>query len=169
MHASEDYEEGSRTGVQFSEGPETERSKTCTRSVLHSLKRRPIIDPMPYKDIAKQRAFQRHAVARKRAEWLNEHGPCRSCGSVENLEVDHIDRSTKIDHKVWSWAEPRRLEELSKCQVLCKKCHLEKTSQETLTPHGTNTRYTRRGCRCQLCRDAHAKTRRLRYAAGLSV
>src|SRR3990167_8301202 len=103
----------------------------------------------------RRRAFAKmHA---RRQKWLEENGPCKQCGSTINLEVDHINPKTKIDHKVWSWAEERMLAELTKCQVLCRSCHHTKSMLERgciPSPHGTVNRY-RKGCRCAECREAH--------------
>lgn len=82
---------------------------------------------MPYKDPDKQRLFVRTWMADRRRAWLHANGPCKRCGSRQNLRVDHIDPKTKKSHKVWSWSEKRRLEELAKCQVLCLACHRKKT------------------------------------------
>lgn len=76
------------------------------------------------------RKFQREWLQKRRNKWLNENGPCRQCFSWKKLEVDHIDPSTKITNKVWSWKESRRINELAKCQVLCEKCHQLKSSKE---------------------------------------
>ena len=85
----------------------------------------------------------------------------RVCGVAppKNLEIDHIDRATKIHHAVWSWSATRRNAELAKCQVLCAECHKKKTALERgykTKPHGTNTSYTNYHCRCSECRKAHA-------------
>lgn len=77
------------------------------------------------------RKWQRECIKNRKAKWLKENGPCRHCGSSEKLEVDHIDRQSKKDHRVWSWKKERRESELLKCQVLCKDCHKIKTSKET--------------------------------------
>src|SRR5579863_7150610 len=66
----------------------------------------------------------------RRLTWLQENGPCANCGSWTDLEVDHKDPEQKITHRVWSWKESRRLEELAKCQVLCYNCHKEKSNKE---------------------------------------
>lgn len=115
---------------------------------------------MPYADIAKQREYQRLWMAKRRRDYLDDHPNCVKCGSTEGLEVDHIDRSTKVDHKVWSWAEKKREEELKKCQVLCHVCHRDKTTAETRAlvgpwVHGSNA-YKASRCRCDICRDANA-------------
>lgn len=90
----------------------------------------------------------------RRDTWLKENGPCKRCGSIEELQVDHIDPFLKVDHKVWSWSETRRMSELAKCQVLCKPCHIQKTIEENgwNILHG-GTRY-RQGCRCDVCKNA---------------
>ena len=110
---------------------------------------------MPYSDVMEQRAYQRERLRKRRVKWLKENGPCRVCGSWENPEVDHIDPTTKVTHSVWSWSEARRLVELAKCQVLCKKHHLIKTSSERhnakATVHGKLWTYQKGGCRCSEC------------------
>ena len=32
-------------------------------------------------------------VQQRRQEWLSDNGPCVSCGTWDNLEIDHIDPS----------------------------------------------------------------------------
>lgn len=70
--------------------------------------------------------YQRNWVAKRRADFFVDKF-CLWCGSTEKLELDHIDPSTKIANAIWSWSEPRRLAEISKCQILCHNCHLKKT------------------------------------------
>jgi len=117
---------------------------------------------MGYKDPERQRTYQREWVAKNRADFLRGK-VCKQCGSSDRLEVDHVNRATKIDHKVWSWSPKRRAKELAKCQILCHDCHQEKTSQEAAPPHGVNTRYTspRWKCRCDACRKAHREVNAL--------
>jgi 5-methylcytosine-specific restriction endonuclease McrA len=121
---------------------------------------------MPYKDKEKQRQYQREYVAKNRAAFLDGKS-CVECGSVENLEVDHIDPSLKVSHNVWSWAPKRRNEELEKCQVLCNTCHKAKTREMLYKGHGCEQRY-REGCRCLPCKAAHSERARV-YRAGLKV
>ena len=118
---------------------------------------------MPYKNKNKnkQREFQRIWIAARRKEWIEKNGPCYKCGSWGDLEVDHKDPKTKIDHKVWSWSEDRRNVELSKCQVLCNKCHWNKTltnkdAGKGFIQHGTISMYFKHKCRCSPCRKARA-------------
>lgn len=103
---------------------------------------------------AKTRATALAKMKQRRSDWLEENGPCVICGSAENLEVDHIDSSTKVSHKVWSWSDEKRNNELAKCQVLCQKHHYEKTALDRFqkVKHGTETMYNHYKCRCAECR-----------------
>ena len=94
---------------------------------------------MPYKNREDKQACQRRWRAARREKVLDYlGGKCQNCGGTEDLEVDHIDPSTKDpslkrkgEHdtrgfrytRTWSWI----VEELKKCQLLCLKCHQEKT------------------------------------------
>jgi hypothetical protein len=78
-------------------------------------------------DPERMREYKRKWIAKRRADWLADNGPCIRCGSWDDLEVDHIDQGKKVAHKVWSWSQARRDAELAKCQVLCKGCHLDKS------------------------------------------
>lgn len=84
---------------------------------------------MPYKDKIKQREYQRLWIAKRRFDFLKDK-KCIKCGSNKQLEIDHIDPKTKVEHRIWSWKESKRLLELSKCQILCNKHHLEKTIEQ---------------------------------------
>jgi hypothetical protein len=85
---------------------------------------------MPYADPARQSDYQASWLRCRRATWLAEHGPCVDCGTWEDLEVDHADASTKVTHRVWSWARERREAELAKCAARCASCHKKKTATE---------------------------------------
>lgn len=78
------------------------------------------------------RNYQREWVRKRRTSWIESNGPCKHCGSYEDLEVDHIDHNSKeIPIRcIWSRKESIRIKELSKCQVLCSRCHKEKTKLE---------------------------------------
>lgn len=109
----------------------------------------------------KTRATAGAKTKQRRLDWLSQNGPCQECGSWKNLEVDHIDPALKIDHRIWTWSEVRRTEELKKCQVLCYDCHLKKTvaTYEKIPQiHGTVASYKRSHspCRCDLCKKANA-------------
>ena len=56
-------------------------------------------------------------------------GKCVVCGTTENLEFDHIDKTTKkfkITNGL-SYSLEKLYEEVDKCQLLCKKHHIEKS------------------------------------------
>ena len=121
----------------------------------------------PYKDPARQRAYQAAWIKRRREAWLAENGPCVRCGSSEGLvEVDHVDPSEKVSHRIWSGSAKRRESELAKCQVLCGACHLEKSRVDLSrigtkpTRHGTTYAYKDKGCRCDLCVHAYRTAKR---------
>jgi len=108
---------------------------------------------------ADMRKYKRDWVAARRGEWMADKS-CLVCGTTELLEVDHIDPTQKVAHRIWSWAIPRRDAELAKCQVLCRAHHLEKTLAQRPKPeHGTVSRYSSKvhKCRCDLCRKANAE------------
>src|SRR5699024_9816637 len=61
-----------------------------------------------------------------------KNGPCNKCGSYKDLEVDHINPEEKNmeSRSIWTRREEIRDNELSKCQVLCRDCHIDKTKKE---------------------------------------
>jgi len=99
---------------------------------------------MPYKDREVQRRIQREWLANRRAEWLAGKA-CVICGTTNDLEVHHRDRSEKATHRVWSWSQKRREAELAKCEVRCRRCHFEDHGY-----HGSPQRYAS-GCTCAVC------------------
>jgi hypothetical protein len=84
---------------------------------------------MPIKDIDLRREYHRHWIKKRRDEFFADKS-CVQCGSLDRLELDHIDPAQKVDHKIWLWAKERREAEIVKCQVLCFDCHCKKTSAE---------------------------------------
>lgn len=121
---------------------------------------------MPSKDPEKRleanrRWRQRHADERRsrarellrarRAEFMAGKS-CVFCGATERLEIDHIDPSQKVTHRVWWWSKARRDDELKKCRVLCSRCHSERHAKELRkSDHGSKSGYMTRGCRCAAC------------------
>ena len=81
---------------------------------------------MPYKNKEEQRRYQREWIARRRSEWLSDKA-CLDCGATSDLEIDHLDPSSKVSHRIWSWETRRREAELAKCVVRCRGCHLRKS------------------------------------------
>lgn len=115
---------------------------------------------MSYKDRDKQREYQNRWMKSRREAWLKDNGPCTSCGSWEELEVDHIIGNEKVNHRIWSWSKERRDKELAKCQVLCNPCHREKTREELRVKTHGFTMYCRYRCRCDVCTKANRDHRR---------
>lgn len=116
---------------------------------------------MPMATREEQREYQRQWVAKRRSDFFLGKS-CAECGSVEQLELDHVDRATKVHHAIWSWSQVRREAEIAKCQILCHDCHKAKSHASGDFVHPTYG-------------DAHGTTRlsdekvleaRERYAAG---
>jgi len=59
-------------------------------------------------------------------------GKCVECGCTETLEFDHIDPTTKSFNISAGYHKPKKVleEELAKCQLLCNKCHVEKSKKD---------------------------------------
>lgn len=120
---------------------------------------------MPYKSKEEQNEYQRKWIATRRKQWF-DNKCCKNCGSNKNLELDHIDPSLKISHKIWSWSEERRNKELSKCQILCIVCHRKKTAIDN-NYYKHNASGYRRGCRCKICtKDNVKKVNEWRWKTG---
>lgn len=87
---------------------------------------------------------------------------CAECGSVDDLEFDHVNPKNKvievssaIHRDYWSWT--RLTVELDKCQLLCKKHHKEKSKAAYgAQPCGTYWKYRKYKCRCQPCVEANS-------------
>jgi hypothetical protein len=107
---------------------------------------------------------ERYAAQR---EWMLDQcgGPvCIRCGSVEELELDHIDPSQKSFAVGGMWGLKKLhtvvKDELAKCQVLCKECHLIKSTAENIArdrppmTHGTLYGWMKKHCGCDLCQSA---------------
>ena len=116
---------------------------------------------MPFATRELQNEYNRKWLAARRAAWFKDKA-CIKCGSKESLENHHRDRATKVASAVWSWSQARRNAELEKCDVMCKRCHREITSEQNIqdfsTPliekkHGTDNTYNRHHCRCELCKE----------------
>lgn len=88
--------------------------------------------------------------------WCKEllGGCCAQCGSVEDLEFDHVDPATKefdiSQGIVGCYSRARLQAELIKCQLLCKSCHVRKSATEVEVEHGGGET-GKRNCRCELC------------------
>lgn len=70
---------------------------------------------------------------RRRQEAIADFGgQCVICGSTDTLEFDHIIPSIKLFTigRMWSLNDKTYRHELTKCQLLCHKCHLSKSKAE---------------------------------------
>ena len=127
---------------------------------------------MPYKDTKQQKLYLRQwyidVVKQRRDEWFSDK-VCVDCGSTTNLEMDHVDPKKKVSHRIWSWSNDRRVEELNKCVARCKECHRKKTNIQISKPnnHGTRGFYMLHKCRCEKCKKAASDYRNeQRYRTG---
>ena len=101
--------------------------------------------------------YQKKRYQRRRENAINSlGGVCKRCGSVDRLELDHIDASLKtydISKILGGGSEAKVQSELAKCQVLCHDCHVKKSHDEGDTnyvEHGEGLT-GKRNCRCELC------------------
>lgn len=100
------------------------------------------------------RDYQRKWIAKRRADFFSGKY-CKFCGSMNDLELHHLEPELKISNHIWSWSREKRELEIAKCIVLCYNCHLEETKKQITIEHpcGTLARYNK-GCRCELCFEA---------------
>jgi 5-methylcytosine-specific restriction endonuclease McrA len=117
---------------------------------------------------------------KKKAKYINLlGGKCAVCSTKEGLEFDHKDPKTKefTISKLMNYSEEKVLDEVRKCQLLCKACHLAKSQKEgsfTTEPwnkgkwsHGSQTGYLLKMCRCLECKDFYSEyKRRMRKERG---
>jgi hypothetical protein len=115
---------------------------------------------MPFINLDIRRKYNREWVAKRRAEYFKGK-VCAACESMKDLQLDHIDPAEKISHSIWSWSSSRREIELRKCQVLCERCHMEKTMGEKCSASHGDSLY-RKGCRCEICKEGHNRSKRVR-------
>lgn len=102
-------------------------------------------------------AYVKAKYHRRRREAIAKlGGKCFECGSIDDLEFDHIDpkqKSFPIGEALSGWSQRRINKELKKCQLLCKNCH-DRKHHTAKYSHGTLSSY--RYCRCDECRAAKA-------------
>jgi len=68
---------------------------------------------------------------KEKLDKLRAHlgGQCVGCGTTHNLQFDHIDRTQKSFNISLNRDKPYEelLQEVKKCQLLCKECHIIKS------------------------------------------
>ncbi len=106
----------------------------------------------------KVNAYHREWRAKRMAWCRSQLGDsCIQCGSIDRLEIDHIDASTKTFEIGRGLCKPLAViqSELRKCQLLCFACHQHKTKTLDLpvAKHGSPRMYNHHKCRCEQCRQ----------------
>lgn len=79
---------------------------------------------------------------------------CETCGSVDRLEFDHVDPSTKTFSIMSRWNAPlsELLPELAKCRSLCHDCHSKSSTYGTRRVDHGGGKTGRRNCSCDPCK-----------------
>jgi 5-methylcytosine-specific restriction endonuclease McrA len=94
---------------------------------------------MPYKnkeDFKKYQNEWRKKDIVKRKQKVKERlgNKCSFCGKTEDLEFDHIDHNLKYKQRGvannWWYSNVKIEETIDNIQLLCKKCHREKSAAE---------------------------------------
>jgi 5-methylcytosine-specific restriction endonuclease McrA len=105
-------------------------------------------------------SYMKNRWEQRRAEALEKlGGKCVRCGTSSNLEFDHILPETKkmTSARASSMNEKFFWEEVAKCQLLCKRHHIEKTAKEIgAVGHGEG-KTGKRGCKCTPCKERKAE------------
>ena len=109
------------------------------------------------------RNYMRNRYHNKRQGLISQlGGKCKRCGSDKDLHVDHIDRKKKDFRAadIHSVSDEKIKRSLPNLQLLCAKCHAEKTNKawDRATPkpsHGSYWMRRRHGCRCDKCEEAY--------------
>lgn len=80
------------------------------------------------------------------------------CSKKKNLDIDHKnprEKEFELSGNNLNWNWERVWKEAQKCQILCRKCHIKKTSIESKIRrpvlHGTVHMYLRYKCKCEVC------------------
>lgn len=100
------------------------------------------------RNIETRRKWFRERYHSRRAEAIRLLGSkCVQCNSTDNLEIDHVDPGSKV-HKFTYYtylSHDKFIEEVGKCQLLCQKCHREKSKID-----GSSHKGKRLGEHCNL-------------------
>ena len=88
-----------------------------------------------YKELNREKIReQRRGYRDEKKSYCIEYlgGKCVKCGTIHNLQFDHIKREGKkyeLTRKLTNKFDNIK-EELDKCQLLCAPCHLDKNAKE---------------------------------------
>lgn len=113
-----------------------------------------------YNEYMRVYCLERYHRIRKE-EVANLGGKCVDCGTFDDLEFDHADRTQKaVDiAKLLGYSAVRRKEELKKCVLRCAPCHRAKTRKMKdfhRKQHGEGL-IGREGCLCDKCEPLKAE------------
>jgi 5-methylcytosine-specific restriction endonuclease McrA len=111
------------------------------------------------KETARQVAYLKE---RRKAAKVLLGSKCIMCGTSERLDFDHINPDFKEIEisgaiaKHWAWDQ--LVIELKKCQLLCRSCHIKKTTKDYKNKAhcGTYWMYRKYKCRCAQCNVANS-------------
>lgn len=100
-----------------------------------------------------QKAYHREYYLKRRQKIIDFlGGACAECGATESLEFDHVVREQKAFDIKDNLTLGSVLDEVSKCQLLCKPCHARKTALELQGfTHGTLYGWMKKKCVCPSC------------------
>lgn len=99
--------------------------------------------------------YMKERYQKRRSEAIIKlGGKCHKCLSTDGLDIHHKDPSEKSFTlaKGSSYSKQRWDEEVEKCVLLCKACHINEHNSKA--PCGTPQRYWR-GCHCDACKSAY--------------
>ena len=124
------------------------------------------------------RPYQLERYHTRRASFIEYlGGSCVRCSTNEDLEFDHIDRSSKsfnVSKRMTSMNYEELKLEVDKCQLLCKDCHLEKSREagdlKDVGHGGGNS--GKRNCKCEPCKLKKAeymKSKKAQYQAARNL
>ena len=87
-----------------------------------------------YKRNREKLVEEQRKIRDERRQYLREYlgGKCVRCGTVENLEFDHIDpakKSYSIASNITCFSLEELILEVDKCQLLCRPCHMKKSRE----------------------------------------
>ena len=77
--------------------------------------------------------YFRNYYKERKQKYINMlGGVCSMCGSKNNLQFHHRDRTIKSFSigKLMNYAEDKVLQELNKCVLVCKSCHIEQHKKD---------------------------------------